>query len=120
MTATTETFSSKVNKRVLEMEKTMRGKDGLLHPGKPGIKENGSIQTQPRSYIDDKIERYQAALETALKNAPCSGCRRLVLSCLTGHAIFQAMTASGKNRDEISDADIDRIKKEVEQKYANF
>lgn len=120
MTATTESFSSKVNKRILEMEKTMRGKDGLLHPGKPGNKENVPAPKQQRSFIDDKIDRYRAALQEAMRNAPCGGCKRLVLSALVGLAIFEAMSESGKSREDISDADIDRIKKEVEQKYANY
>lgn len=118
MRITTESFSSKVNKRILSMELRLQDDDGLLRIGRSGVKEITPVLQ--RSFIDDKIERYQKSLEEALRNAPCAGCRRLVLSCLTGHAIFQAMTASGKNRDEISDADIEHIKREVEQKYASF
>jgi hypothetical protein len=71
-------------------------------------------------YIDEKIERYKDALETALRNSPCSGCRRLTLASLTGLAIFEAMSSEGKSRADITDVEIEKIKKDVEKKYASF
>lgn len=104
-------LESRVERRFMEIEDRLRGHgvgSGVQHPEK----------LVPTNYIDDKIERYKNALEIAMRNAPCAGCRRLVLGALTGLAIYEHM--DGKQRSEIPDDEIERIKKEVERKYANY
>ena len=107
-------LESRVERRFIEIEGRLRGThtipNGISHPDK----------LIPTSYIDKKIEKYKDALETALRNAPCSGCRRLVLASLTGLAVFLLMEDQGKTHADITDEEIGRIKKEVERKYANY
>lgn len=102
-------LESRVERRFMEIEDRLRG-HVVQHPDK----------LVPTNYIDDKIERYKNALEIAMRNAPCTGCRRLVLGALTGLAIYELMSKDDKQRADIPDDEIERIKKEVEQKYANY
>lgn len=95
----------------MEIEERMRKAGNIPQPDK---------LIPPMNYIDEKIERYKNALETAMRNAPCAGCRRLVLGALTGLAIFEEMEQSDKKRADISDTEIEKIKKEIERKYANY
>jgi len=103
----------RVERRFLEIEERLR-KHGN------GIPQPDKLIPTTTNYIDEKIERYKNALEIAMRNAPCAGCRRLVLGALTGLAIFEAMESSDKKRADISDTEIEIIKKEVEKKYANY
>lgn len=102
-------LEGRVEQRFREIEDRLRG-HAVQHPEK----------LVPTNYIDEKIERYKNALEIAMRNAPCAGCRRLVLGALTGLAIYERMTEDGKERSEIPDDEIECIKKEVELKYANY
>jgi len=69
------------------------------------------------SYIDTKIEQYTHHLHEALRYAPCPGCRQLVISALVGVEIFKRMEQLGMKREEFTDDEIQRIKREIEQKY---
>ena len=69
------------------------------------------------SYIDTKIEQYTYHLHEALRYAPCPGCRQLVISALVGVEIFKRMEQLGMKREEFTDDEIQRIKREIEQKY---
>ena len=66
--------------------------------------------------IDDKIKRYTFHLQEALKNAPCPGCRQLVISALVGVEIYKMMEQEGRTREEFTDEEIQKIKREIEQK----
>uniref|UniRef100_A0A6M3M9G5 Uncharacterized protein n=1 Tax=viral metagenome TaxID=1070528 RepID=A0A6M3M9G5_9ZZZZ len=70
------------------------------------------------SYIDTKIDQYTFHLHEALKYAPCPGCRQLVISALVGVEIFKRMEQLGMKREEFTDDEIQRIKREIEQKYS--
>ena len=105
-------LESRVERRFMEIEERLRGH---------GVGKEAHPETLvPTSYIDEKIERYKDALEIALRNAPCAGCRKLVLASLTGLAVFSAMEIQGKTRADFTDEEIVRIKKEVERKYQNY
>lgn len=109
-----QSFESRVERRYLETISRI----GQKTSGKfqyPQVKT--SVQKTPTNYLDVRIAKYKAALEEALQYAPCPGCRKLVLGALVGLEIFKAMDENGKSRAEISDAEINRIKKSVEQKY---
>ncbi len=67
--------------------------------------------------IDAKIKRYTYHLQEALKNAPCSGCRQLVISALVGVEIYKMMEQEGRTREDFTDEEIQRIKQEIEEKY---
>jgi len=69
------------------------------------------------SYIDTKIEQYTHHLHEALRYAPCPGCRQLVISALVGVEIFKRMEQLGMKREDFTDEEIQRIKREIEQKY---
>lgn len=69
------------------------------------------------SIIDTKIEQYTLHLQEALKSAPCPGCRQLVISALVGVEIFKRMEQLGMKREEFTDDEIQKIKREIEQNY---
>ncbi len=73
--------------------------------------------TGKESYIDTKIRNYTYHLEEALKYAPCPGCRSLIISALVGVEIFKRMEQLGMKREEFTDDEIQKIKREIEQKY---
>lgn len=68
-------------------------------------------------YVESNIENYTYHLEKALKYAPCPGCRTLVLGALVGVEIYRRMEEQGMKREEFTEAEIEKIKKEVEEKY---
>ena len=70
------------------------------------------------SIVDTKIRNYTHHLEMALKYAPCPGCRNLVVSALVGVEIYKMMEQEGRTREEFTDDEIQRIKREIEQKYS--
>lgn len=70
------------------------------------------------SIIDTKIEQYTFHLQEALKYAPCPGCRQLVVSALVGVEIYKMMEQQGRKREEFTDDEIQKIKREIEQKYS--
>lgn len=69
------------------------------------------------SIIDTKIEQYTFHLQEALKYAPCPSCRQLVVSALVGVEIYKMMEQQGRKREEFTDEEIQKIKREIEQKY---
>lgn len=69
------------------------------------------------SIIDTKIRNYTHHLEEALRYAPCPGCRTLVVSALVGVEIYKRMEQLGMKREEFTDEEIQKIKREIEQKY---
>ena len=77
------------------------------------VREGGGKE----SYIDTKIEQYTHHLHEALRYAPCPGCRQLVISALVGVEIFKRMEQLGMKREDFTDDEIQRIKREIEQKY---
>ncbi len=105
-----KSLDQRVEQMYLELYAQVRNRPARLP-------KNTTIST---NYIDEKIERYQAALEEAIRNAPCAGCKKLVLAALTGLYIFKEMDTSGKNRSDMDDVEIERIKKDVERRYANY
>lgn len=78
------------------------------------IKESS---VKDKSYIDDQIKMYKHHLEQALRYAPCPGCRKLVISALVGVEIYREMDDKGLGRDDITDEEVNRIRKEVEMRY---
>lgn len=70
------------------------------------------------SIVDTKINEYEYHLKEALKVAPCSGCKALVTSALVGLAIYKRMDKEGMKREDFTDDEIQRIKREIEQKYS--
>lgn len=70
------------------------------------------------SIIDIKIRNYTYHLEEALKYSPCPGCRQLILSALVGVEIFRRMEENGMKREDFTDDEIQKIKREIEQKYS--
>ena len=69
------------------------------------------------SIVDIKIRNYTYHLEEALKFSPCPGCRNLIISALVGTEIFKRMEQLGMKREDFTDEEIQRIKREIEQKY---
>ena len=69
------------------------------------------------SIVDTKIRNYTHHLQEALKFSPCPGCRSLIISALVGVEIFRKMEQLGMKREEFTDDEIQRIKREIEQKY---
>lgn len=70
------------------------------------------------SIVDTKIRNYTHHLEEALKFSPCSGCRSLIISSLVGLEIFKRMEQLGMKREQFTDDEIQKIKREIEQKYS--
>ncbi len=69
------------------------------------------------SIVDTKIRNYTFHLQEALKSAPCPGCRQLVISALVGVEIYKMMEQEGRSREEFTDDEIQKIKREIEEKY---
>jgi len=82
--------------------------------------ETPSAPPDEPGYVDDKIEKYKFHLEQALINSPCAGCKILVKSGLVAVNIYEEMVKSGKTREEFTDEEIEKIKKEVEEKYEDY
>lgn len=70
-----------------------------------------------KTYIQSQIEKYTYHLEQALRYAPCPGCRSLVISALVGVEIYRRMEERRMKREEFTDEEIEKIKKEIEARY---
>jgi len=83
-------------------------------------KQESEVREEPskESIMDTKIRNYTHHLEQALKFAPCPGCRNLVVSALVGVEIYKMMELEGRKREEFTDDEIQKIKREIEQKYS--
>lgn len=83
-------------------------------------KQESEVREEPskENIIDTKIRNYTHHLEQALKYAPCPGCRNLVVSALVGVEIYKMMELEGRKREEFTDDEIQKIKREIEQKYS--
>lgn len=122
-------LESRVERRFLEIEGRLRGR-GV---GKEAAQPEEHVP-KITSYVDDQIDKYEFYLTEIMRNvrgarstAPCSGCKKTVesikivtLGSLTALAIYKAMSSDGRTRADFSDEEIQRIKKEVEQRYANY
>ena len=88
------------------------------------LKDAGEMEKAVRedegkeSTVDTKIKEYEYHLKEALKVAPCSGCKALVTSALVGLEIYKRMDKEGMKREDFTDDEIQRIKREIEQKYS--
>lgn len=82
-------------------------------------KQESEVRDGPakENIIDTKIKNYTYHLEQALKFAPCPGCRNLVISALVGVEIYKMMERDGKTREDFTDQEIQKIKREIEQRY---
>lgn len=80
-------------------------------------KETAVAPPDEPSYVDGKIGKYKYHLEQALINSPCAGCKALTTAALVGVNIYEEMVKSGKTRDEFTDEEIERIRREVEARY---
>lgn len=83
-------------------------------------KQESEVREEPsqESIMDTRIRNYTHHLEQALKYAPCPGCRNLVVSALVGVEIYKMMEQEGRKREEFTDDEIQKIKREIEQKYS--
>jgi len=89
------------------------------------ITEDGPVQlfdplvpreTEPE-LSGDQVEMYTHHLEQALKHAPCPGCKKVVMGGLTTAEIFKYMEETGLAAKDIDEAEIEKIKKHVKEKY---
>ena len=101
-------FGSRVERRFLEIEQRMR-KAGV---GKEVAQPEERIST---NYVDEKVNNYLFYLKKAYQEAPCSGCKKLVFSAIIGGRIYQKMSGSGVERKDISDNEIEKIRRDVER-----
>lgn len=81
-------------------------------------KQESEVRDSKESIVDTNIRNYTYHLEMALKYAPCPGCRNLVVSALVGVEIYKMMEQEGRRREEFTDDEIQKIKREIEQKYS--
>ncbi|MFH0904245.1 MAG: hypothetical protein V1854_03545 [Methanobacteriota archaeon] len=83
-------------------------------------KQESEVREEPskESIIDTKIRNYTFHLQEALKYAPCPGCRQLVISALVGVEIYKMMEQEGRTREEFTEEEIQKIKREIEEKYS--
>ncbi len=81
-------------------------------------KQELEVRDAKESIVDTKIRNYTYHLEQALKYAPCPGCRHLVVSALVGVEIYKMMEQEGRKREEFTEEEIQKIKREIEQKYS--
>jgi len=65
----------------------------------------------------DQVEMYTHHLEQALRHAPCPGCKKVVIGGLTSAEIFKRMEETGMSVKEMDDAEIEKIKQFVKDKY---
>lgn len=76
------------------------------------------VREKEKGYIESKIDNYTYHLEKALEYAPCPGCRALVISALVGVEIYRRMEEQGMKREEFTEEEIQKIKREIEEKYS--
>ena len=88
----------------------------------------------PSTHVDEQFDKYEFYLNEIMRNvrearsrAPCSGCKKTVetikittLGALTALSIFKEMSSNERKRADFSDEEIQEIKKEVEERYANY
>jgi len=112
-------------------ERLFRDIERRMRKFRPTVPEPAPIATDPG---EEQIEKYEYHVMEIMKHvrearayAPCRGCARSIdgiklttLSSLTALAIFKEMTSENKTRADITDEEIERIKKEVERKYQNY
>lgn len=72
---------------------------------------------KPLELTGDQVEMYTYHLEQALRHAPCPGCKKMVMGGLTTAQIYQHMEDTGLSAKDIDDADIEKIKSNVKEKY---
>lgn len=102
-------LSSRVERRFQEIEERLRG-HGVQHPEKLVIS----------NYVDEKVDKYLFYLKKAYREAPCSGCKKLVFSSILGARIYQKMEKENLKREDFSDAQIEKLKKEVETELSQL
>ncbi len=81
------------------------------------ITSQESSKGKPPELSGDKVEMYTYHLEQALRHAPCPGCRKMVMGGLTTAQIYQHMEDTGLSAKDIDDAEIEKIKHNVKEKY---
>lgn len=81
-------------------------------------KQESGAGSGKESIVDTKIRNYTYHLQEALKFSPCPGCRNLIISALIGVEIFKRMEQLGMKREDFTDEEIQKIKREIEQKYS--
>ena len=76
-----------------------------------------SVEDPADELSGDQVEMYTHHLEQALRHAPCPGCKKVVMGGLTTAEIFKYMEETGMSAKEIDDAEIEKIKQRVRDKY---
>lgn len=92
-------------------------KGGVLPDTKKAEGRKMTVADSAPDYVADKTEQYRHHLEAALKVAPCSGCKNLTVASLVGLEIFKQMEQQGKAREDFTDVEVERIRKQVEARY---
>lgn len=80
-------------------------------------REGSVLKEDSNDYVDEQVRMYKYHVQEALKHAPCPGCRKIQISALVAVRIYEEMVKGGKKREEFTQDEIDRIKKEIEEKY---
>ncbi len=99
-------FGSRVERRFMEIEERLR-KAGM---GKEVLEDH-----VPTNYVDEKVNNYLFYLKKAYREAPCSGCKKIVFSAIIGARIYQKMSEAGIERKDMSDDEIEKIRRDVER-----
>lgn len=81
------------------------------------ITSREAAKEDPSDLTGDQIEMYNYHLEQALRHAPCPGCKKMVMGGLTTAKIFEHMEDTGLSAKDIDDAQIEKIKSDVKEKY---
>lgn len=66
--------------------------------------------------MEGQVRVYITLLEQAYKVAPCASCRGKVESALVAAYVYQEIQRSGKSVEQITEDDLDRIRKEVKER----
>uniref|UniRef100_A0A6M3M856 Uncharacterized protein n=1 Tax=viral metagenome TaxID=1070528 RepID=A0A6M3M856_9ZZZZ len=74
-----------------------------------------AVKEEPLS--GDQNEMYTHHLEQALRYAPCPGCKKVVIGGLTSAEIYKRMEETGMSVKDMDDAEIQKIKQYVKDKY---
>lgn len=82
-----------------------------------GGEQRSVLKEDSTDYVDEQVRMYKYHVQEALKHAPCSGCRKIQISALVAVRIYEEMVKGGKKREEFTHEEIERIKKEIEEKY---
>lgn len=92
-------------------------KGGVLPDTKRVEGKRMTVSDSTPDYLKDKTEKYEYHLQEALRNAPCPGCKNLTIAGLVGLEIYKQMEQQGKAREDFTDAEVERIRKQVEARY---